>query len=64
MERDHQSTRFPLHDDPESKIGYREVSPLTDAHKILQRRLNTYGDNPKAGSPWEEVKARLRGPTE
>ena len=27
----------------------------------LQRRLDAHRDNPKAGSPWEEVKARLRG---
>ena len=24
-------------------------------------RLDDFRDNPKAGSPWEEVKARLRG---
>jgi putative addiction module component (TIGR02574 family) len=27
----------------------------------LQRRLDAYRDDPKAGSPWEEVKARLQG---
>jgi putative addiction module component (TIGR02574 family) len=42
-----------------------EVVPLTEAHKEdLQRRLDAYRDDPKAGSPWEEVKARLRGATE
>jgi putative addiction module component (TIGR02574 family) len=35
---------------------------LTEAQKQdLQRRLDAYRDNPQAGSPWEEVKARLQG---
>jgi putative addiction module component (TIGR02574 family) len=35
---------------------------LSDAHRQdLQRRLDTYRDDPKAGSPWEEVEVRLRG---
>jgi len=35
--------------------------PVTEAQQQdLQRRLDAYRDNPKAGSPWEEVKARLR----
>ncbi len=35
---------------------------LTEAHKVdLQRRLDAYRDDPKAGSPWEEVRGRLRG---
>jgi putative addiction module component (TIGR02574 family) len=39
-----------------------EAVPITDAQKAdLQRRLDAYKDNPKAGSPWEEVKARLQG---
>jgi putative addiction module component (TIGR02574 family) len=39
-----------------------EAVPVTDAHKQdLQARLDAYRDNPRAGSPWEEVKARLRG---
>jgi putative addiction module component (TIGR02574 family) len=39
-----------------------EAVPITDAQKAdLQRRLDAYRDNPKAGSPWEEVKARLQG---
>jgi putative addiction module component (TIGR02574 family) len=38
-----------------------EVVPITDEQKAdLQARLDAYADNPKAGSPWEEVKARLR----
>jgi putative addiction module component (TIGR02574 family) len=38
-----------------------EEIPLTDAHKEdLQRRLAAYEADPKAGSSWEEVKARLR----
>jgi putative addiction module component (TIGR02574 family) len=35
--------------------------PLTDAQRLdLQRRVAAYEANPKAGSTWEEVKARLR----
>jgi putative addiction module component (TIGR02574 family) len=38
-----------------------ESVPVTDAQKQdLQARLDAYQGNPKAGSPWEEVKARLR----
>ena len=34
---------------------------LTEAHwDDLDRRLEEYKDNPLAGSPWHEVKARLR----
>jgi putative addiction module component (TIGR02574 family) len=37
-------------------------APLTEAQKEdLQRRLAAYEANPKAGSTWEEVKARLQG---
>jgi putative addiction module component (TIGR02574 family) len=36
--------------------------PLTSAQKQdLERRLAAYEANPKAGSSWPEVKARLRG---
>jgi putative addiction module component (TIGR02574 family) len=36
--------------------------PLTEAQRRdLQRRLAAYEANPKAGSSWEEVKARLQG---
>jgi len=39
-----------------------EAAALTEAQKLdLRRRLDAYRDDPKAGSPWEEVKARLRG---
>lgn len=35
--------------------------PLTEAQRQdLQRRLAAYEADPKAGSSWEEVKARLR----
>lgn len=35
--------------------------PLPEAQQQdLQRRLAAYEANPKAGSTWEEVKARLR----
>lgn len=38
-----------------------EQPPLTEAQKQdLQRRLAAYKANPKAGSSWEEVKARVR----
>ena len=38
------------------------IALLTDAHRAdLQRRLEEYRDDPLAGSPWEEVKARLLG---
>jgi putative addiction module component (TIGR02574 family) len=36
--------------------------PLTQAQREeLARRVDEYEADPKAGSPWEEVKARLRG---
>jgi putative addiction module component (TIGR02574 family) len=39
----------------------QEAIPLTEAQKLdLQRRIAAYEANPKAGSSWEEVKARLR----
>ena len=35
---------------------------LSDVHQQdLQRRLDAYRKNPKAGTPWEEVRERLRG---
>jgi len=38
-----------------------EAVPLTDAHREeLGRRLDAYHQSPDAGSPWEEVKERLR----
>lgn len=37
-------------------------TPLTGAQRQdLQRRIVAFEANPKAGSSWEEVKARLRG---
>jgi putative addiction module component (TIGR02574 family) len=34
--------------------------PIPEAHKAeLDRRLKDLADNPDAGSPWEEVRARL-----
>ena len=39
-----------------------EGNDLTKPQSLdLQRRLDAYRDNPKAGSPWEDVKARLQG---
>lgn len=38
-----------------------ETLTLTDAQKQdLQRRLDARQDDPKRGSPWEEVKARIQ----
>ncbi len=38
-----------------------EQAPLTEPQRQdLQRRLANYESNPKAGSSWEEVKARLQ----
>ena len=37
------------------------AAPISEEQKAdLQARLDAYKDNPKAGSPWEEVEARLR----
>lgn len=45
----------------DSIASHSEPIPLTDAQEQdLQRRLEAYQSNPKAGAPWEEVKARLR----
>jgi putative addiction module component (TIGR02574 family) len=39
-----------------------EQVELTESQKAeLDRRLREHQDNPKAGSPWEQVKARLKG---
>ena len=36
--------------------------PLTEAQRRdLERRLESHRSNPRAGSTWEEVQARLRG---
>jgi putative addiction module component (TIGR02574 family) len=46
----------------DSVAAHPESVPITEAQRQdLQRRLEAFRDNPKAGSPWEEVKARLRG---
>jgi putative addiction module component (TIGR02574 family) len=38
-----------------------EATSLTEPQaQDLRRRLEAYRDNPKAGSPWEEVKTRLQ----
>jgi putative addiction module component (TIGR02574 family) len=37
------------------------IDQLSVAKQDLQRRLDAYEANPKAGSSWEEVKARLQG---
>ena len=39
-----------------------EQAELSEAQKQdLQRRLDLYTENPRAGSSWEVVKARLEG---
>jgi putative addiction module component (TIGR02574 family) len=39
-----------------------EEAPLSEAQKQdLHHRLDLYAKNPRAGSSWEEVKARLQG---
>ncbi|MBY0528150.1 MAG: addiction module protein [Gemmataceae bacterium] len=41
-----------------------EQAPLSEAqHQDLERRLKAYRANPTAGLSWEEVKARLLGPS-
>jgi putative addiction module component (TIGR02574 family) len=38
-----------------------DQAPLTDAQRQdLERRIAAYEANPKAGSSWDDVKARLR----
>ena len=38
-----------------------ESVPVTDAQREdLQRRLDAFRDDPKAGSTWADVKSRLR----
>jgi putative addiction module component (TIGR02574 family) len=38
-----------------------EAGSLTEAHEEdLKRRLDAQRNSPKAGGPWEEVKARLQ----
>ncbi len=37
----------------------RTNEPLTDSQKQeLDRRLNSYYENPEAGTPWEKVKEK------
>jgi putative addiction module component (TIGR02574 family) len=39
-----------------------EAVTLSNAQQQdLERRLDAYGDNPEAGSSWEDVKTRLQG---
>jgi putative addiction module component (TIGR02574 family) len=39
-----------------------EAPKLTEAQRAeLDRRLEAHRKNPEAGSPWEEVKARILG---
>ena len=48
----------------DSIADVEEELPLTEAQRQdLQRRVAAYEANPKAGSTWEEVKARLREET-
>ena len=46
----------------DSIAAEEEASPLTAAQRQdLQRRIAAYEADPKAGSSWDEVKARLQG---
>ncbi len=37
--------------------------PLTDSQKQeLDKRLNSYHEDPEAGTPWQEVKERILSP--
>jgi putative addiction module component (TIGR02574 family) len=39
-----------------------DAVPLTEEHKnILKERLAAYNENPDAGSPWNDVKKRIKG---
>jgi len=43
----------------DSLVAAPENVPVTDAQREdLQRRLDAYRDDPKAGSTWEDVKTR------
>jgi putative addiction module component (TIGR02574 family) len=45
----------------DSIAAYPDEVPITAAQRQdLQARVEAYETDPKAGSPWEEVKARLR----
>jgi putative addiction module component (TIGR02574 family) len=39
-------------------------APTAEEKAILDRELKEYESNPNAGSSWEEVEARLRGPAQ
>ena len=46
----------------ESIASIPEAIPLSQAQREeLDRRLEEYHRNPEAGSPWEEIKTRVRG---
>jgi len=46
----------------ESIIAVPEAIPLTEAQAAeLERRLEAYHRHPEAGSPWDEIKNRVRG---
>jgi putative addiction module component (TIGR02574 family) len=45
----------------DSVAAFPEAIPLTDAQKEeLDRRLQTYAENPNEGVSWEVLKERLR----
>jgi putative addiction module component (TIGR02574 family) len=45
----------------ESLVDAPEALRLTESQtQDLQRRLDVFRDDPGAGSPWEEVKARIQ----
>ncbi len=45
----------------ESIVAVPEAVPLTEAQAAeLDRRLEAYHRHPEAGSPWDEIKNRVR----
>lgn len=49
-------------DSLESTPGAARLTPAQE--QDLRQRIEESRSNPKAGSPWEEVKARLKGKAE
>jgi putative addiction module component (TIGR02574 family) len=45
----------------DSIVAVPEAVPVTDAQRQeLDRRLDTYHRDPRAGSPWPQVRKRIR----
>lgn len=53
--------RIQLVEDVWDSIATQAHPPITEAQRTeLDRRLEAHSNNPNAGSPWEEVRRRLR----